>query len=70
MRAMERGVHLNVSNLGHVLARLGHFEEALPHLRESVVLGAGRLEGEERQRINSKTLQSPRSGLDAMRRRP
>ena len=42
--ADQRGIHLNVSNLGHVLARQGCFEEALAPLRESLVLGYDRLE--------------------------
>jgi hypothetical protein len=40
----QRGIHLNVSNLGHVLARQGCFDEALEPLRESLLLGQTRLE--------------------------
>ena len=42
--ADQRGIHLNVSNLGHVLARQGCFDEALKPLRESLLLGQARLE--------------------------
>ena len=42
--ADQRGIHLNVSNLGHVLARQGCFDEALEPLRESLLLAQARLE--------------------------
>ena len=40
----QRGIQLNVSNLGHVLARLECFDEALEPLRESLLLAQERLE--------------------------
>jgi tetratricopeptide (TPR) repeat protein len=42
--ADQRGIHVNVSNLGHVLARQGCFGDALEPLRESLLLGQDRLD--------------------------